>query len=82
MKERRLRQRWPWIAIEATDIAPQGPPETVVWLPGRETIEGLHIRGLDPQQPMLGIRTKDGEPMTCAIADDVPVDTHNQVRPR
>lgn len=83
MGQRYLRQRLPWIAVEETDLQPQGDPETVVFLPSRESLLGLHIKGLS-DHVMLGIKEDAfGFPVSCAITNEVQIDTmHVQSNPR
>ncbi len=75
MNQRRyLRPRLPWIALEDTDLIPQGDPETVVFLPNRERLEGLYVRGLETDL-MMGIRvTEFGLPLSCAITLEIALD--------
>jgi hypothetical protein len=72
-----MRQRYPvqpWL-YDVRDLAPQGAPETTVFLPKGDRIEGLYIRGLIEGDMMLGVRTSEhGEPISCAIATDVPAE--------
>lgn len=76
----------PWL-YPATDLVPQGDPETVVFLPrGGGTLVGLHIKGV-PDMTMLGIREDEaGQPLSCAITNEVHIDTHRhapvQMNPR
>lgn len=67
----------PWL-YDVRDITPQGDAETVVFLPNREALEGLYIRGLDwfiGEDMMLGVRvTETGNPISCAITTDIAID--------
>lgn len=82
MPRRYLRQRLPWIAIEPSDLLPQGDPETVVFLQKQGAIVGLAIRGLDGHV-MLGIREDaQGHPLSCAVTNEVEIDTNCQSNPR
>ena len=83
MGQRYLRPRLPWIALEPADLFPQGEPETVVFLPSKESLIGLHIRGLE-DHVMLGIREDEcGRPISCAMTNELHIDTlHLQSNPR
>ncbi len=66
-----------WQRVDECDLIPQGDPETVVFLPNRERLEGLYVRGLETDL-MLGIRvTEFGVPLSCAVAIDI--DTHHPI---
>lgn len=81
MPRRFLRQRLPWIAIDETDLRAVGDPETVVFLPDGSLL-GLYIRGLDVDV-MLGIREDvHGEPVSCAVTNEVHIDTNLHSNPR
>lgn len=76
----------PWFNLsiwnEASDLTPQGDPETVVFLPSREHLEGLYIRGLETDL-MLGVRTGEfGSPISCAITNEIALDIPVQSNPR
>ena len=59
--------------VSLKDQCPQGDPETVVLLPNGSLI-GLSIRGLKAMT-MLGIREDlDGQPVSCAIANELHVE--------
>lgn len=81
MRQRYLRHRLPWIAVEETDLRSQGDPETVVLLPKCGALVGLHIKSGDgrarlEQHIMLGIREDDqGQPVSCAITNELEIDT-------
>ena len=73
--------RQPWL-YDARDLAPQGDPETVVFMPHHEQIEGLHIRGLEVDV-MLGVRvTSTGVPLSCAVTNEIALDVAPQSNPR
>lgn len=70
-----MRQRFPWIAIEPSDLICQGDPETVVFLPNRTTLIGLQIRGYE-HHVMLGIREDErGHPLSCLVTNELQIDT-------
>ncbi len=70
-----------WQRIDDCDLNPQAEPETTVFLPNRERIDGLHILGLDTDL-MLGIRVSEfGIPLTCAITLDIALDIPLQSNP-
>ena len=59
--------------VSPKDRCPQGDPETVVLLPNGSLI-GLSIRGLK-SMTMLGIRKDaDGDPVSCAIANELYIE--------
>ena len=59
--------------VDPRDRKAQGDPETVVLLPQGSLI-GLHIRGLKAYT-MLGIREDlDGQPVSCAIANELHIE--------
>lgn len=61
--------------MDTIDRFPQGDPETVVILP-RGSLIGLQIRGV-LGGVMLGIREDEhGQPVSCAVTDDLFIDTH------
>lgn len=73
---RYLRQRFPWIEIEASDLIAQSDPETVVFLPNRTSLVGLHVKGLDEGHVMLGIREDErGHPLSCLVTNELAIDT-------
>lgn len=69
-----LRLRLPWIPLEPADLAPQGDPETVVFLPGaRGSIVGLRILGLE-DHVMIAIKEDNkGRPQSCAITNELKI---------
>lgn len=59
---------------EAEDLTPVGDPEHAVFLSAC-TLVGLHIKGVRDHQ-MLGIREDtEGRPMSCAITNELLIDT-------
>jgi hypothetical protein len=83
MRQRYLRQRFPWIALDDADLHAQGDPETVILLHEAGAILGLHIKGL-ADHIVLGIREdREGQPVSCAITNELAIDTnHLQSNPR
>lgn len=75
-----MRQRYakvPWL-IPQEDLQPQGDPETAVFLSG-STLVGLHIKGLEGHL-MLGVREDaHGQPVSCAITNEVQIDAFTRV---
>lgn len=73
--------RAPW-TYDARDLTPQGDPETTIFLPNRETIEGLHIVGLETDL-MLGVKfSANGTPLSCAVTNEIALDLPLQSNPR
>lgn len=68
--------------VEPKDRFAQGDPETVVFLPGGDSLIGLYIRDLeDAQHVMLGIREdRDGQPVSCAVGNLLHIDPHPSQR--
>lgn len=76
-----LHPKTPWL-YDVRDLRAQGDPETTIFLPNRETIEGLHIVGLETDL-MLGVKfSANGTPLSCAVTNDVDLDVPLQSNPR
>lgn len=72
----------PWI-YDFKDLLPMGDPETVVFLPNKATLLGLHVVGLIDGDVMLGIRCDElGRPETCAVTNEINLHYPLQSNPR
>ena len=83
MPQRFLKAPW-FTDPDATDLVPQGDPETVVFLPGGPSLVGLCVKGLWIGPVMLGIREDaEGRPLSCAVTSDIELCiTPSQSNPR
>lgn len=67
--------------VNPKDRVPQGDPDTVVLLP-QGALVGLYIRGV-PGLVMLGIREDaEGQPVSCAVTNDLHMNLQSNPRRR
>ena len=69
--------------VDPRDLKAQGDPETVISLPGGESLVGLYIVDSGHGSTMLGIREDElGRPVACAITNELRLDTKPHSRYR